>query len=142
MTRKKRYFPKKENILKGTGYDSLLEKSLHETVLKDCEFHQEPVIPYTVPHTYEPDFVYIKDGKKFLIEAKGRFQDSSDARRYLFIRESLPTGVELIFLMQKSGTAFPFSRKRKDGSRATHEEWFDKHGFRHWNQYNFSLDLL
>ena len=142
MARKKRYFPKKEDILKGTGYDSLLEKTLHETVLSECEFHKEPVIPYTVSHTYEPDFVYIKDGKKFLIEVKGRFQDSADARRYTFIRESLPDGVELVFIMQKAGTRFPFARKRKDGTYATHEDWFEKHGFRHWNQFSFSLDLL
>ena len=142
MSRVKRWRPKKEDVLKGTGYDSMLEKNLHETVLSECEFHKEVPIPYIVPHTYEPDFVYKKGDKKFLIETKGRFQDSAEARKYLFVREALPAEVELVFIMQKANTAFPFSRKRKDGTRASHEEWFDKHGFRHWNQYTFSLDLL
>ena len=140
---RKRFRPKKEDILKGTGYDSLLEKNLHETVLKDARFHDKgDKIGYIVSHTYEPDFVLEKNGKTFLIESKGRFQDNSEARKYLFIREVLNEETELVFVWQKAGTAFPFSRKRKDGTRATHEEWATKNGFRHWTASNFSVDLL
>lgn len=144
MARIKRYRPKKEDELKGTGYDSLLEKRLHEGKLKDCEFHnRDHLVSYTVPHTYEPDFVYFKDGKKFLIETKGRFQDSAEARKYLFVRENLDEKEsELVFVWQKKGTAFPFSRKRKDGTRATQDEWAEKHNFRQWTQDEFELDLL
>lgn len=144
MARFKRYRPKKENILKGSGYDSMLEKTLHETKLSTCTFHpKDRKIPYTVPHTYEIDFLYEADGKEFLIETKGRFTESAEARKYLFIREALDAEKqELIFVWQKKGTAFPFSRKRKDGTRASNEEWADKHGFRHWSQDEFELNLL
>ena len=140
---KRRFRPKKEDILKGTGYDSLLEKRLHESVLKEARFHaKEDKIDYIVSHTYEPDFVYERDGKKFLIETKGRFQDNSEARKYLFIREVLDTNTELVFVWQKIGTRFPFARKRKDGTYQTHEEWADKNGFRHWSSDVFNIDNL
>lgn len=139
----RRYRPKKEDEIKGTGYDSLLEKRLHETTLKDCQFHaKEESISYSVPHTYEPDFVYKKEDRTYLIETKGRFQDSSEARKYTFVREHLPSGYELVFVWQKSGTAFPFSRRRKDGTRMSQDEWADNHGFRHWSQHEFKLELL
>ncbi len=141
---RRRWRPKKEDALKGTPYDSLLEKRLHEGKLKDCGFHtKEFMVEYTVPHTYEPDFTYEKDGKTFLIETKGRFQDNAEARKYLFIREALDAEkFELVFVWQKKGTRFPFARKRLDGSYATHEEYADKHGFRNWTQDEFELDML
>lgn len=140
---RKRWRPKKEDVLKGTPYDSMLEKHLHETKLKDCRFHdKEDKVDYIVPHTYEPDFVIELEGKKFFIETKGRFQDSAEARKYLFIREVLNENEELVFIWQKANTAFPFSRKRKDGTRASSEEWATKHGFRHWTQDQFDIGLL
>lgn len=143
MSRFKRYRPKKESEIKGTGYDSLLEKRLHEGKLKSCDFHPKDFpVKYSVPHTYEVDFLHRTPDKDFLIETKGRFTDSSEARKYLFIRESLNENQELVFVWQKKGTAFPFSRKRKDGTRATSEEWAEKHGFRHWSQDEFELELL
>lgn len=142
-TRRKRYSPRKEDIIKGTPYDSLFEKNLHETTLSECEFHnKENKIEYTVPHTYEPDFVWRADGKTYLIETKGRFRDSAEARKYLFIREVLNEEVELVFVWEKAGTAFPFSKRRKDGTRATQDEWATKNGFRHWPSNIFTLDLL
>lgn len=140
---RRRYRPKKEDLLKGTGYDSLLEKNLHESVLKEARFHaKEDKIDYIVSHTYEPDFVIEKGSKKFLIETKGRFQDNSEARKYLFIREVLGEETELVFVWQKSGTRFPFARKRKDGTYQTQEEWANKNNFRHWVADNFSVDYL
>lgn len=141
---RKRYRPKKEDEIKGTPYDSLLEKRLHEGKLSECEFHNKDyLVSYSVPHTYEPDFIYHKGDMTYLIETKGRFQDSAEARKYLFVREVLDEEkFELVFLWQKKGTAFPFSRKRKDGTRATQEEWATKYKFRHWNQDEFDLSLL
>lgn len=139
---KKRFYKKREAELKGTGYDSLLEKRLHETKLKDCEFHTSEKISYSVPHTYEPDFKYEKDGKVFLLETKGRFQDPATARKYTFVRESLPDNYELVFIWEKTNTKFPYARKRKDGTWMTNEEWADKYEFRHWNQLQFELDKL
>ncbi|QIN94819.1 endonuclease [Proteus phage 3H10_20] len=143
MAFKKRYFKKKENILKGTPYDSMLEKNLHETKLSNARFHcKEDKIYYEVPHTYEPDFVIEKDGITYFIETKGRFRDSTEARKYLFIRDFLPENSELVFIWEKNGTVFPFAKKRKDGTKATHQEWADKQGFRHWVQDQFNEELL
>lgn len=141
--RRKRYFKKREESLRGTGYDSYFEKNMHETKLVDCRFHdKEDKVSYIVSHTYEPDFVLERDGRQFFIELKGRFKDSTEARKYTFIREHLPENSELVFVWEKSGTAFPFSKRRKDGTRMNNEEWADKHCFRHWEQTVFSVDLL
>lgn len=140
---KKRFFEKKDPSLKGSGYDSLLEKRLHETTLKDTIFHpKDELVHYSVPHTYEVDFLYEKDGKRYFIETKGRFRDSDEARKYVFISESLAENEELIFIFDKQETAFPFARKRKDGTKRSHAEWAEDRGFRYWNKHTFSLDLL
>ncbi|UIW10581.1 endonuclease [Aeromonas phage BUCT695] len=140
---RRRYRPKKEDVLKGSGYDSMLEKNLHEGKLKDAEHHpKDKLVSYKVDHTYEPDFYFEREGKKYLIESKGRFQDSAEARKYTFVREFLPADTELVFVWQKPSTRFPFARKRKDGTYMTQEEWADKNEFRHWSQEQFELEKL
>ncbi|WHS68285.1 hypothetical protein [Salmonella phage PKM.Hi.22.6] len=140
---KKRYYKKKEGSLKGTGYDSFLEKHVHENIIPNARFHDKgDKVSYTVSHTYEPDFVLEKDGKTYLVETKGRFRDSNEARKYIFIREFLPENTELVFVWEKSNTIFPFAKKRKDGTKATHEEWAIKNGFRNWVQTSFTEEVL
>lgn len=140
---KKRYFKKRDNLIKGTPYDSLFEKEMHETVLKDASFHnKEDKISYTVPHTYEPDFVLRDENKTFYIETKGRFRDSNEARKYIFIRDNLPPDSELVFVWERSNVPFPFAKKRKDGTKATHEEWANKNKFRNWERTIFKKELL
>lgn len=140
----KRYRPKKETALTGTGYDSMLEKTLHETKLSECRFHcKEDKVSYSVPHTYEPDFVWEHNGMTYLIETKGRFTDPAEARKYLFIREALDeTKYELVFVFQKKGTRFPYARKRLNGTYMSQEEWSDKNNFRHWTKDSFELNKL
>ena len=71
---KKRYLKKKEDTLKGTGYDSKLEMDLHKTTLSEAIFHSvEHKVNYTIPHSYEPDFIYTKGDITYYIESKGRF---------------------------------------------------------------------
>jgi len=110
---------------KARGADSKWEGKLRDGILKCCEHHPEK-IPYTVSHTYTPDF---KIGN-ILIESKGRFMDSSEASKYKWIREHLPDGVELVFLFMKHTTPMPHAKKRKDGTKRTHSEWADKNNFR------------
>lgn len=113
------------------GYDSWFEYDLHTGVLRDCEYHTE-VLPYTQQKTYEPDFqINTKDAIIF-IEAKGRFRDSAEARKYVDIRESIQESDELVFLFYDPKTPMPRARKRKDGTKFTHAEWADKNGFRHY----------
>lgn len=140
----KRYRPKKERMLTGTPYDSLLEKNLHETKLSACRFHDKnDNVSYIVPHTYHPDFVFEHEGMTYLIETKGRFTEPAEARKYLYIREALDeTKFELVFVWQKKGTRFPYARKRLNGTYMSQEEWSDNHGFRHWTQDEFELRKL
>lgn len=144
LARIKRYRPKKENLIKGTPYDSLFEKQMHETVLSDFEFHNKDLkVSYTTPHTYEPDFTKVINDTLFLVETKGYFMTSGEATKYLYIREAMDAeSSELVFLWQKQGIFFPGSRKRKDGTRRTNEEWADDHGFRHWNKSEFKPEFL
>ncbi|MFW3388706.1 UNVERIFIED_CONTAM: hypothetical protein RF648_22250, partial [Kocuria sp. CPCC 205274] len=128
---------------KGTPYDSLLERDLHAGILSCARFHnKEDRVSYSVPHTYEPDFVLDKEGRTYLVEVKGRFRDNTEASKYVHIRSYLPETHELVFLWDRSNVTFPFAKKRKDGTKATHEEWATKHKFRHWNRDTFSLDVL
>ena len=117
-------------------YDSKFEKAAHE-IMQGCEYHPEERIFYLVPKHYEPDFVYTHRGKTWYIEAKGRFRTSEEARKYVIIAETLSPKEELVFLFQRPNTPMPGSRRRKDGTRYTMEEWAEKQGFR-W----YTLDTI
>ena len=118
---------KRNNKWRGKyrGADSKWEGELSVGVLKNCEHHPDKV-EYVVEHNYTPDFKH----KDILIEAKGRFMDSSEAAKYVWIRKKLPEGIELVFLFMKPSCAMPHARKRKDGTKRTHAEWAEKNNFR------------
>lgn len=126
---KKRFFDKKPSLLKGTDYDSLLEMDLHNGVLKGIEHHPEK-IPYVSEHFYTPDFKF----ENIYIEVKGRFQDTSEASKYKWVRKALPPGKELVFLFANPHLPFPFSKIRKDGTKMTHGEWATLNNFRWFTQ--------
>lgn len=108
------------------GYDSWFEYELHTGVLNGCDYHTDS-IPYTQEKMYEPDF-RIGD---FLIEAKGRFRDSEEARKYVDIRNNL-IHEELVFVFYHPDTPMPRARRRNDGTKFTMAEWADKNGFRYY----------
>ena len=115
--------------------DSKWEGKLRDGVLKDLEYHTAKMA-YEVPHMYEPDFIlHTKDATTILIEAKGRFRDSREASKYLYIRKFLKFNEELVFLFMKPSTPFPHAKKRKKcGTKMTHQEWADRNGFRHFTE--------
>ena len=117
------------------GYDSWFEYELHTDYLSKCKYHPE-MITYTQTKLYEPDFAV----GEFLIEAKGRFRDSEEARKYLDIRASLVFH-ELVFVFYDPTTAMPRARRRKDGTKFTMAEWADKNGFRYYTCETI-VDLL
>lgn len=138
---RKRYFASKpKNIPKG--YDSKLEYRLHEGPLADCQHHchKDSRIKYSVPHQYEYDFLLGHADKLYVLEAKGRFRDSTEASKYNYVREHLDSwmesnempykDVELVFIFENSKTAYPFAKKRKDGTKQDHGEWATKNNFR------------
>lgn len=126
-------YKRKKKIKIPEGYDSRLEYDLHNNELKHLDYHPREKIHYAVPSTYEPDFIYKSKGKTVLVEVKGRFRTSSEARKYRYVRESLKEKEEvLIFLFQDAKKPMPFASKRKDGTKQTHGEWADRHGFTYY----------
>ena len=79
MKRTKRNIPK--------GYDSWFEYDLHQK-FKRCEYHVGK-LTYTQVKTYEPDFIYYSGDYTIYIEAKGRFRDRAEARKYVDISNAL-----------------------------------------------------
>ncbi len=111
---------------KKAKYDSYFEETLHKGALSKCQFHPKRV-PYIIhwEREYEPDF---KVGN-VLIEAKGRFRDRMEANKYLWIRQALPKGTELVFVLMNAKASMPGSRRRKNGTRYSISEWCDRHDF-------------
>lgn len=111
--------------------DSKWEGKLRDTIFKELEWQGEK-IDYVIPHKYTPDFVC----GKTLIESKGRFRESSEARKYKYIRDALrPLGQELVFVFYNPDTPMPHAKKRKDGTKLTHGEWADKNDFRWFTEH-------
>jgi hypothetical protein len=134
MKRKPRKIrPREKNIPKG--YDSLWEYSLHQNLLKDWKMRGDP-ISYIIKKTYEVDFVKTINNKIILLETKGRFWDHAEYSKYIWIREALPSTMELVFLFQKPYAPMPQAKKRKDGTKRTHAEWADTNNFRWYSEEN------
>jgi len=122
-------------------YDSKFEKTIDDTY-PELQYHPEARVSYTVPHKYEPDFVYQSTEKTFYVETKGRFRTSSEASKYKYIRDNLKDTEELIFIFQKPNTPMPNAKKRKNGTKQTQEEWSTKNKFRFFYPSNFNTKDL
>jgi hypothetical protein len=84
------------------------------------EFDYEPfTVPYTISRSYRPDFV--DSSGLSLVECKGYFRDG-DTKKYTSIRDSLPEGQELIFVLMQP------NKKIRKGAKMTMSEWCDKEG--------------
>lgn len=123
--------PVKKDVVKG--YDSNWEYELHSGILEAWSFHVDKV-PYTVNHKYEPDFVREIDGKKILLEAKGRFWDFAEYSKYVWISKVLPDDIELVFLFANPSAPMPQATRRKDGTKRSHGEWASSKGFRWFSE--------
>jgi len=123
--------PREKNL--ESGYDSKWEYELHTGPLKDWEIHLDK-IEYTIHHTYTPDFVRELDGKKILLEAKGRFWDSAEYSKYIWISKALPDGYELVFLFANPNAPMPQAKKRKDGTKRSHSEWAEANNFKWYDE--------
>lgn len=120
-----------------TKADSKWEQQLRDTIFKDLEWQGEK-IDYVIQHKYTPDFV----SGNLLIETKGRFRESAEARKYKHIREALEgTGKELVFVFYKADTPMPHAKKRKDGTKQTHAQWAERNGFRWFTEETITPEL-
>ena len=106
--------------------------------MSQWEHHHER-INYTKPVTHqtdEPDFRWSMNFVSIYVEAKGRFRESAEYKKYLYIRDSLQDDEELVFLFMKRGTPMPNAKTRRDGTKRTMEEWAEAEGFRYFYEDN------
>jgi hypothetical protein len=123
--------PVEKDLVKG--YDSNWEYELHNGILDNWSFHTDKV-PYTVSHNYHPDFLRVIDGKKILLEAKGRFWDYAEFSKYIWISKTLPEDTELVFLFANPSAPMPQAKRRKDGTKRSHGEWASANNFRWFSE--------
>lgn len=123
--------PVEKDLVKG--YDSNWEYELHSGILDNWSFHTDKV-PYTVEHNYHPDFIREVEGKKILLEAKGRFWDYAEFSKYIWISKTLPEDTELVFLFANPSAPMPQAKRRKDGTKRSHGEWASANNFRWFSE--------
>lgn len=131
--------PVEKDLVKG--YDSNWEYELHSGILDGWEHHVDKV-EYTVEHKYEPDFVRVINGKKILLEAKGRFWDSAEYSKYVWIAKALPDDIELVFLFANPNAPMPQAKVRKDGTKRSHAEWAEANSFRWFSEDSIPDDWI
>ena len=131
--------PVEKNLV--VGYDSNWEYELHTGMFNQWSFHTEKV-PYTVEHTYQPDFVKQIGDKTIFLEAKGRFWDHSEYNKYVWIAKALPEDTELVFLFANPEAPMPQATRRKDGTKRSHCEWASSKGFRWFSEDSFPNDWI
>lgn len=138
--RKKRV-PRPNDRSSVEGYDSNWEYLLHTSILKDWSIHSE-TFDYTVDHKYHPDFIRHIDGKKILLEAKGRFWDHAEYSKYTWIKKYLSEDTELVFLFAEPTAPMPQAKRRKDGTKRTHSEWAEANGFRWFSSHSIPKEWI
>lgn len=111
-------------------FDSGFERGLYAVIDPTVvEYHPDVRLSYIIEKKYEPDW-YVKEGDvEYFIEAKGRFRDSEEARKYVEIKKSLNDNQRLVFILQRPDGKMPNAKRRKDGSTFCMAEWCDRHGF-------------
>ena len=129
------------NRATGFAEDSKFENELRNGIFKGLEYHPEK-IPYTISHTYAPDWVINTERFDVIyIEAKGMFREASELAKYVAVKKVLKSNEELVFLFQKPEAPIYFKTKRKDGTKMSHIQFAEKHGFR-WFDVNTIKEIL
>lgn len=131
---------KRKNTKPPQGYDSWYEYELHTGPLKAATFHPGGV-PYVQKKTYYPDFHKRVGDIDYYLEAKGRFRDRAEARKYIDVRSGLNSSEVLVFVFQNAATPMPASRKREDGTRLTMGQWAEKNGFEYYTPHTLPKRL-
>lgn len=107
---------------KRSRFRSTFEQDVAK-VLQDFDY--EPfTVPYTISRSYRPDFVHAASG--VLVECKGFFREG-DTKKYTSIRDSLPDGQELVFVLMQP------NKKIRKAAKMTMAEWCDKEGILWYN---------
>ena len=130
--------PRKKS--KHYPFRSALEKRI-AAKLKGYRYEdKESKQTYVIPHIYCPDFVH-PDAPKILVEVKGYFRDSKEAKKYIHIKKDNPD-IELIFLFYNvDKKCHSNCRPRKDGSVLTIREWLEKHKFLYYLERELPTEI-
>lgn len=100
-----------------SNFEATIKRSLEK---KNVQFSYESLkVPYTVTHTYKPDFV-LANG--IIVEAKGLFLPE-DRTKHLYVKKQHPN-LDIRFLFQQDQW-LTNSRKSK------YSTWCKKHGFQY-----------
>jgi len=107
---------------KKSKFRSTFEEDVSK-ILKGFDY--EPfTVPYTIKRNYRPDFVHRSAG--VLVECKGFFREG-DTKKYTSIRDSLPDGQQLVFVLMQP------NKKIRKGAKMTMSQWCDKEGILWYN---------
>ena len=107
---------------KKSTFRSTFEEDVSK-ILKDFDY--EPfTVPYVISRSYRPYFVHNASGT--LVECKGYFRDG-DTKKYTSVRDSLPEGQELVFVLMSP------NKKIRKGAKMTMAQWCDKEGILWYN---------
>lgn len=95
--------------------------------LRELEYEPKShKVDYVTHHTYQPDWVDKRNDRIFYDE-KGVIASQQDAAKYRAVARD--NGVHFIFILQSRNVPCPFAKKRKDGTKMTHEQWIVKEKF-------------
>ena len=115
---------------KKSAFRSTFEEDVSK-ILKGFDY--EPfTVPYVIERSYRPDFVHNASGT--LVECKEYFRDG-DTKKYTSIRDSLPTGQQLVFVLMQP------NKKIRKGAKMTMSQWCDKEGIL-WYTLNTLQELI
>jgi len=85
---------------------------------KKVKFEYETMkIPYTINHTYNPDFI-LSNG--VIIEVKGRFMPGDIPKMRAVKAQHPELDIRFVFMD---------AHKRISGQKQTHAQWAERHGF-------------
>lgn len=133
--------PRKPKVKRYAPYRSALEKRIAGKLHPNYKYEDRGAkVNYVIPHVYNPDFVH-PDAPNVMIEVKGYFRDSKEAKKYTHIKKDNPDK-ELIFIFYNTmKKCHSNCRPRKDGSVLTIDEWLRKHQFLYYLERALPLEI-
>jgi hypothetical protein len=98
-----------------SGFERTIAAQLKRAKVK---FEYETLkLPYTIKHTYSPDFILEND---VIIEVKGVFRPGDIAKMRAVKAAHPDLDIRFVFM---------HPNKKIPGQKQTHEQWADRHGF-------------
>jgi Phage endonuclease I len=114
---------KGRHVQRGLGFETKVKDNLTKRGVVHS-YQPTPPIPYTIEHTYTPDF-QIGDIR---IEVKGFFL-AEDRRKHIELRRN-NSSLDIRFVFQNPNTPVEGAVKRKCGTKLTNGEWATKNNFK------------